>query len=284
VSRFFNLKTLMAMLISAVLIFLSPSSSFSASGSTPSILLTLEGIQGSYSDAPFKGAISVFSYSFGASDIDSQVTSGNEAKPKYQDIYLTKTIDDSSISILKALAKGQKIRGGTLYFQNNNPQHNFTYMKIHLTGIRVTGYNVSFVGLTGKEDISLHADQMLFEYTTMNPDGSPGKTDQLQLGQEKDPFVMTQYHFDPIHDKNSKGVSYIKGFQVSLKATANSATVQQIQYRINGGSWINYTESFNIYAADTHSLEYFSTDENGNVEQTNIMNFDTGTFTGAGSY
>jgi type VI protein secretion system component Hcp len=279
VPRFFKPKTLMAMLTAAVLIFPWPGSSFSASERLPSILLTLDGIQGSYSVAPYKGAITVSSYSFGASGSDSQVTGTRE--PQYQDILLNKAMDDASLSILKALAKGQNIRGGTLYFQNNNPEHNLTYMKIHLTGIRVTGYSMSSSKSTASESISLHADQMLFEYTTQNPDGSPGKTDQLPIGQEK---AMTQYHFDPIYDKNSEEISYIKGFRVSLKAIANSTSVQQTQYRINGGSWVTYTGSFDIYAADTHSLEYFSTDQAGHVEQTNIMNFDTGTFAGVGSY
>jgi hypothetical protein len=62
------------------------------------------------------------------------------------------------------------------------------------------------------------------------------------------------------------------------------STVLQTKYRINGGSWVTYTGPFNIYAADTHTLEYFSTDKVGNIEQTNSMDFDTGTFTGAGSY
>jgi type VI protein secretion system component Hcp len=276
--RFFNLKSLMAAMLSAVmLIFLWPGSSFSASPSLPSILLTLDGIKGSYSVAPYKGAIIVSSYSFGAFGTDSLNGVG---EPKFEDIQINKAMDDSSLSILKALARGQTIRSGTLYFQNNNPKNNITYMKIHLTDILVTSYNVSSSEST-TESISLHADPMLFEYTTQNPDGSPGKTDQLQIGHQK---INTQYHFDPIYGKNSKNISYIKGFRVSLKATAASNSVQQTQYRINGGSWVTYTGSFDIFAADTHSLEYFSTDRAGHVEKTNIMNFDTGTFTGAGSY
>ncbi|MFD0696695.1 type VI secretion system tube protein Hcp [Paenibacillus sp. GCM10027628] len=279
---FFNLRRLMTLLTAAILLITWPASSFAAPGSLPSKLLTLDGIHGSFSEGPYKDAIVVSSYSFEATVPDSQV--GRAGKPEYHDVKITKEMDASSLSILKTLAVGQKIREGTLYFQNNNPKNNLTYLKIHFSDIRVTNYDMSYQESKVIENISLHFDQMLFEYTTQKPDGSPGNTDTLKISQGKITSIMTQYHFDPIYETSPKGISYIKGFKVSLKATADSGTVQQTQYRINGGSWATYTGTFEIYAGDTHSLEYFSTNKEGDVEAANIMNFDSGSFSGAGSY
>jgi type VI protein secretion system component Hcp len=281
--RLIDPRTLITMLLAAVLIFPSAGSTVNAAEKVPSILLTLDGIQGSYSTAPYKGAIVVSSYSFGAAVSGSQMQGAKATK--YQDFSFYKQTDDSSLSLLKALAKGQKIRGGTLYLQSNSSGRNLTYMKIRLTDIRVTDYKIfTDSGSGASEFISLQAGNMLFEYTTSKPDGSSGQTDQQLICLDKASCVLTQYHFDPIYDKTNKEVSYIKGFRVSLKATSAHSTVLQTKYRINGGSWVTYTGPFNIYAADTHTLEYFSTDKAGNIEQTNSMNFDTGTFTGAGSY
>jgi type VI protein secretion system component Hcp len=275
VPKRFNLKMLMAVLIAAVFALPWQGSASAAASGLPSILLTLDGIQGSYSAPPFKDAIVISAYS-------SVVT--DSGKPKYGDIQLTKAVDNATLPILKALAKGQTIREGTLYFQNNNPNNNLTYMEIHLTNIVLTGQSLSFEGSEPKETVSLHAEQLLYKYTTQKPDGSAGTTDTLQVGQKQATSVMTQYHFEPIYNTDSKGTSYIEGFTVTLKAMATNSSVGQTQYRINGGSWVTYTGPFEIYAADTHSLEYFSTNNAGDTEKANIMNFDTGTFSGAGSF
>ncbi|NRD76932.1 hypothetical protein HPT25_05415 [Bacillus sp. BRMEA1] len=94
---------------------------------------------------------------------------------------------------------------------------------------------------------------------------------------------ITKYHLDPIYCASCKG-QIIKGFTVSLKASDNQSGVKSTQYRINGGDWITYTDPFTIYAGVTHTMEFYSTDNAGNQENTNIMDFDKGTFTGAGSY
>ncbi|WJH36815.1 hypothetical protein N6H14_14595 [Paenibacillus sp. CC-CFT747] len=98
---------------------------------------------------------------------------------------------------------------------------------------------------------------------------------------------VTKYHFDPIYAVSSKGVRYVKGYNVSLRATDNTggSGVKSTQYRINGGAWKAYTGTFVIYAGETHTVEYFSTDLAGNTESPmNKMDFDRGTFTGAGAY
>jgi hypothetical protein len=98
---------------------------------------------------------------------------------------------------------------------------------------------------------------------------------------------VTKYHFDPIYAYDKSGRQYISGYTTTLRATDNASGsgVGGIQYRINGGAWIPYNSPFSLYAGVTHTVEYYSTDIAGNVESpVNKMDFDNGTFTGAGKF
>jgi hypothetical protein len=98
---------------------------------------------------------------------------------------------------------------------------------------------------------------------------------------------VTLYHLDPLYDKTAQGKQYIKGFIVTLRAGDNitGSGIKSIQYRFNGGAWISYTSPLIILAGETHTVEYFSTDNAGNTESPiNKMDFDKGIFTGAGKY
>ena len=108
------------------------------------MLLTLDGIKGSFNADSYKDAIEVSAYSFGGAD---DVMSGSGGgKTTFTDIQLKKTMDASSLPLLKALAKGQHIKDGYLYFQANTDSGPITYMIIHFTNLLVTGYQVSSGG------------------------------------------------------------------------------------------------------------------------------------------
>jgi hypothetical protein len=123
---------------------------------------------------------------------------------------------------------------------------------------------------------------------------STGKTESTRTAKayEAEPIVdtiapITKYHFDPIYETSSSGIRYIKGYMTTLRATDNvsGSGVKTTQYRINGANWITYTTPFTFYAGVTHTVEYFSTDNAGNVENPmNLMDFDKGKFTGAGKF
>jgi hypothetical protein len=82
---------------------------------------------------------------------------------------------------------------------------------------------------------------------------------------------VTLYHLDPLYDKTAQGKT--------------GSGIKSIQYRFNGGAWIRYTSPLIILAGETHTVEYFSTDNAGNTESPiNKMDFDKGIFTGAGKY
>lgn len=96
---------------------------------------------------------------------------------------------------------------------------------------------------------------------------------------------VTKYKLDPFYGVTSQGKHFIKGFTVSLHATSSSGGIKHTFYRINNGEWQEYTGSFTILASDTHSVQYYSVDNDGNSEQMlNTMNFDVGAFVGTGSY
>jgi hypothetical protein len=123
---------------------------------------------------------------------------------------------------------------------------------------------------------------------------STGKIESTRTAKayEAEPIVdtiapITKYHFDPIYETPSSGIRYIKGYTTTLRATDNvsGSGVKTTQYRINGGTWIVYTSPFTFYAGATHIVEYFSTDNAGNLENPmNVMDFDKGKFTGAGKF
>src|SRR3989441_4805479 len=58
---------------------------------------------------------------------------------------------------------------------------------------------------------------------------------------------------------------YISNVTVSLNATDASSGVASIFYRVDSGSWENYTGSFSL-ADGRHVVEYYATDQAGNAE------------------
>lgn len=71
--------------------------------------------------------------------------------------------------------------------------------------------------------------------------------------------------------------SYVDRLEIALSATDNSSGVSKTQYRINGGSWIDYTSPFIVDAATVEKVEYYSADKAGNSEVVHVMDFNKGT-------
>ncbi|MFJ7747150.1 Ig-like domain-containing protein [Peribacillus sp. NPDC097295] len=87
---------------------------------------------------------------------------------------------------------------------------------------------------------------------------------------------VTKNKMTPIfNDKNT----YIIALTVTYTATDDKSGVKETLYRINGGTWQVYTKPFDVYAEDTHTLEYYSIDNAGNKEIINVYDFDKGTCT-----
>ncbi|MGE7602917.1 Ig-like domain-containing protein [Peribacillus sp. NPDC097675] len=85
---------------------------------------------------------------------------------------------------------------------------------------------------------------------------------------------VTKNKMTPIfNDKNT----YIIALTVTYTATDDKSGVKETLYRINGGTWQVYTNPFDVYAENTHTLEYYSIDKADNKEKINIYDFDKGT-------
>jgi hypothetical protein len=157
-----------------------------------------------------------------------------------------------------------------------------------ISGVKMTEYRMNGGGwnVYASPIILSQNGTFMYEYRSTDNAGNVENTQSIVLKIDKTAPV-TKYHFDPIYDRDKKGRLYIKGYTTTLKATDNvsGSGVNIIQYRINGSTWIPYSSPFTIYAGATHIVEYFSTDSAGNVESPiNKMDFDKGTFTGAGKF
>lgn len=270
---------LIAALVSSLLL-LSPSrpSASAAEADLPSILLTLDGIPGEFDgkDKQLKDAIVVNGFHYGVTAEAPASGSGVPGKPEPSMVTVVKSLDSSSLPLLRALTEGKAIKDGYLYFQTRSAGQSRTYMVVHLTDVRVTGYSSASGSQRPEESIYLSAQSVLFKYMPEQPGGG---TDPDPAGE-----VLTKYHFEPIQAVTSKGNPYVKGFKVTLRADGTGDAPAQTRYRVNGGAWIDYTGPFEIYAADTHTVEYYSVGSDGRIEATNVMDFDQGTFTGHGAY
>ncbi|CAI6086302.1 type VI secretion system tube protein Hcp [Cohnella rhizoplanae] len=267
--------------IASGMLFLAPSqpSASAAEGDLPPILLTLEGIPGGYDgkSKDLKGAIVVNGFNYGVTT-GAPIGGADIGEPVQSAVVVSKTFDSSSLPLLKALADGRKIKDGYLYFQTRTAGQSRTYMVVHLTNVQVTGYSSASGGAQLSESLALNAESALFKYMPEKPGGGGGG-DPDPAGE-----VLTQYRFDPIQAVTAQGHPYVKGFKVTLRAEGTDGTSAKTRYRVNGGAWIDYAGPFEIYAADTHTVEYYSVGEDGRAEATNVMDFDRGTFSGHGSY
>ncbi|MCC3372637.1 type VI secretion system tube protein Hcp [Cohnella sp. REN36] len=289
-ARFFKANLLLAVLAAAVLAFAGPKPAEAAAPTKlPGLLLSLDGIQGGFATEPYKGAIVLTDYTVGTSAASPKKGTETGVKVQDQEIRIRKTMDASSLPLLKALSTGQSIKSGVLRVQDSNPKGNATYMEVRMTGIRVTAFDTVVKDGTTAETIRLQVKEATVAYTPPPSEESPGGGGSGSgpgpgTGPGEEHGIITQYHVDPIKAAAPKGQTYIQGFRVSLKATATGSTVQSTQYRINGGEWKPYLGPFDVYASDTRTVEYYSANQAGDREKVNVMDFDKGTFTGNGSY
>ncbi len=65
---------------------------------------------------------------------------------------------------------------------------------------------------------------------------------------------------------------YINNVTVTLTATDGTSGIKSTKYRIDNGSWINYNGSFPLTMDGNHTLEFYSIDNGGLIEPTNVEN------------
>jgi hypothetical protein len=157
-----------------------------------------------------------------------------------------------------------------------------------ISGVKMTEYRLNGGGWNVYAGPILLTQNGIYTYEFRSTDnaGNVEDTQSIVLKIDKTASV-TKYHFDPIYAYDKSGRPYIQGYTTTLRATDNvsGSGVNTILYRINGDTWIPYSSSFTVYAGVTHTVEYYSIDIAGNVENPiNKMDFDLGKFTGAGKF
>lgn len=66
---------------------------------------------------------------------------------------------------------------------------------------------------------------------------------------------------------------YTTAVEVTLSTTDNMSGVDETFYRLNGGAWITYSNPFNVSDQGDTTVEFFSTDNEGNTEATKSTSF-----------
>jgi hypothetical protein len=68
----------------------------------------------------------------------------------------------------------------------------------------------------------------------------------------------------------------VSGSRVTIAASDNISGVNRTMYRIDGGVWQEYTWAFDVTGSGNHTVEYYSVDEAGHIEQTKTAWVDNG--------
>jgi len=74
-------------------------------------------------------------------------------------------------------------------------------------------------------------------------------------------------------EPNGNNSWYVSDVKVTLNATDDMSGVNVTYYRLNGGEWKTYVEPFTIESDDNYVIEYYSVDNEGNVEDVKSAEF-----------
>lgn len=148
-------------------------------------LLEMKGVTGEAQDAQYKQAIEIESWSFsGHNAATSPFGMGSGAgKVSLGDIQLTKQmVDTATPTLFKALCTGMVVPQAILHCRKKaggmDGADQVEYLKITMTNATVTSLSLGGHGTaTGvSESLSLSYEQVKFEYTPQNANGTKGAT------------------------------------------------------------------------------------------------------------
>lgn len=140
------------------------------------MFLDIEGeIKGESMDKAHKDTIDVLAWSWGMSQSGSFHTGGGggAGKANFQDISVTKWVDQSSAELMKYCANGDHFPTATLIVRKAGKQP-LEYIKILMTKVMITSVSTGGSGGEDKltENISLNFAEVKFSYQKQKDDGS----------------------------------------------------------------------------------------------------------------
>jgi type VI secretion system secreted protein Hcp len=143
------------------------------------MFLELENVNGETGDKVYgpKKAIDILAWSWGMSQSGSfhSGSGGGAGKANFQDLSVTKYVDNATPTLMQKLATGDHIATGTLTVRKAGKTP-LEYIKLKLTKIMVTSLSTGGSGGEDRltENISLNFAEFDFTYTPQKPDGSGG--------------------------------------------------------------------------------------------------------------
>jgi type VI secretion system secreted protein Hcp len=132
-------------------------------------------IEGESQDATHANTIDVLAWSWGMSQSGSFHTGGGggAGKANFQDISITKWVDNSSAELMKYCANGDHFDEATLIVRKAGKKP-LEYIKIKMTKVMVTSVSTGGSGGEDKltENVSLNFAEVKYEYKKQKPDGT----------------------------------------------------------------------------------------------------------------
>lgn len=141
------------------------------------MFLVLNGIKGESEDNTFKDEIDVLAWSWGLSQSGTMHMGkgGGAGKANFQDISVTKYVDNSSATLMNKIATGEHVIDGKIVVRKagGNP---LEYFVIEMKEIMVTSYSTGGSGGEDRltENITLNFAKVKTIYKTQNDDGGAG--------------------------------------------------------------------------------------------------------------
>ena len=131
------------------------------------IYLRLDGIKGESTAQGFEGQIEAGSFSHSVARPLGLATGSTEAEvgpPTLSEITLTKTIDASSVPLLRAFLVGEPFGTGRISFTRTDREVLFAYLWLDLANVWITSIATSSGGDRPMEQLSLHVDRLTWSF------------------------------------------------------------------------------------------------------------------------
>jgi type VI secretion system secreted protein Hcp len=134
--------------------------------------LKLDGIAGESTDAKHKGEIVLASFAWGAqnSGSASKATGAGSGKVTFHDLSFVQRTQKSSPALLLSVATGKHIPSGQLTARKAGKEQ-IEFLKIKLTDVLVTSFEISAGDELPMEQISLTFSKLELTYTAQDPTG-----------------------------------------------------------------------------------------------------------------
>lgn len=151
--------------------------------SASDMFLKMSGIKGESTDAKFRDAIDVLSWSWGMSTGTGRVKRGTIPPKCIQDLQLTKMVDTATPQLIMQGVLGQTAKEATLSVRKAGKEQQ-EYLVIKMTDVLVTSYQTG--GASGYDQplvdtVVLNFSSIEGEYRPQKPDGSLGTPVVFQI-------------------------------------------------------------------------------------------------------